>query len=249
MPITDKNRKVLWGKSGNRCAICRQALVIDPTDNDPESVVGEECHIISGAKSGPRFDPTYPLENIDSLSNLMLLCRIHHKMVDDQAETYSADVLVGIKTNHERWVDQKLKNEPEIEPVRIKRISGEIPTTLPVMHSGKELLNLAVGCHGAYNDYSDDLDDAEIDLIGGFIQSVIDWAELADGFEPVERMRAAKAIDEQLRELNSNDFIVFAARERQRMEGGIYSPSNFYVLHLTVQRRNDPNVINDANQN
>ncbi|MCL1092103.1 HNH endonuclease [Shewanella profunda] len=75
MSISDKNRKILWGKSGNLCAICRQALVIDPTTADPESVVGDECHIISGAKGGPRHTPEFPIDEIDSLSNLMLLCR------------------------------------------------------------------------------------------------------------------------------------------------------------------------------
>lgn len=245
MSITDKNRKILWGKSGNKCAICRHALVVDPTVQDSESVVGEECHIISGAQGGPRYNPSYPSTQIDDLSNLMLLCRVHHKMVDDQAETYTANVLRGIKMNHEKWVEQKLKDQPEIAPVKIKRISGEIPTKIPVILSGKELLNLAAGCHGAYNDYSDDLDEAETDLVGGFIQSVSDWADLVDGLEPIERIRAAKAIDKGMKELQANGFMIFAAREKQRVEGGIYTPSDFFVLHLSVKRGNDPNVVTD----
>ena len=248
MPITDKSRKILWGKSGNRCAICRHALVVDPTVQDSESVVGDECHIISGAQGGPRHAASYPSNQIDDLSNLMLLCRVHHKMVDDQAETYTADVLICIKANHEKWVELKLKDQPEIAPVRIKRISSEIPAKLPVIFSGKELLNLADGCHGAYNDYSDDLDDEETDLVGGFIQDVSDWADLVNGLEPIERIRAAKAIDEGIKELKANGFMVFAARERQRMEGGVYSPSSFYVLHLSVKRGNDPSVVTEEKQ-
>jgi len=243
--IKDKNRKILWGKSGNRCAICRYALVVDPTAQDSESVVGDECHIISGAQFGPRHDPSYPSTNIDDLSNFMLLCRVHHKMIDDQAETYTANVLRGIKVNHENWVEQKLKDQPEISPVKIKRIKCEIPTKLPVIPSGKELLDLASGCHGAYNDYSDDLDEAETDLVGGFIQDVSDWADLVDGLEPIERIRAAKAIGEGMNELKANGFMVFAAREKQKMQGGVYASSNFFVLHLSVKRVNDPNVVTD----
>ncbi len=64
MNITDKDRKILWGRSGNRCAICKHELVIEATPNDAESVVGEECHIISGSPNGPRHDPTYLEEQL-----------------------------------------------------------------------------------------------------------------------------------------------------------------------------------------
>ncbi len=45
MAITDRTRKILWARSGNCCAVCRKDLIIDASDDDDESVVGEECHI------------------------------------------------------------------------------------------------------------------------------------------------------------------------------------------------------------
>lgn len=240
MAVSDKNRKILWAKSGNRCAICRHGLIVDETEKDSESVVGDECHIVSGAKDGPRHDSDYPAADIDSFSNLMLLCRVHHKMVDDQVETYTADVLRVIKSNHEKWVETKLQDQ---SPIRIKRISNEIPKQLPAIQSGKELLNLAIGCHGACHDYSEGLDDEETELVGSFIQNVSDWGDIGDGMEPIERIRAAKAIDDEIAELKSKEFMVFAARERQRIEGGVNPPSSFYVLHLSVCRVDDPNVV------
>jgi hypothetical protein len=245
VPISDKNRKILWGKSGTRCAMCRHTLVVDSSALDSESVVGDECHIVSGAKGGPRHDPSFPTSEIDELSNFILLCRIHHKLVDDQAETYTADLLRTIKANHENWVEQKLKDQPEVPTVRIRRIKNEIPTKLPVIHSGKELLNLAIGCHGSYTDYSDDLDDEETELVGGFIQNLTDWADISVGLEPIERIRAAKTLDEEIKALNKRGFMVFAATENQRMEGGIGSPSTFRVLHLSVKRASDPGVVTE----
>lgn len=243
MPISDKNRKILWGKSGNRCAMCRHSLVLDPTDLDSESIVGEECHIVSGALHGPRHKSSFPVGEIDELANLMLLCRIHHKLIDDQKETYTADLLRGMKVNHEKWVEEKLKDQPQIPPVHIKRIKSEIPTKLLAVTSGKELLNLAVGYDASYPDYSDDLNDEETDLVGGFIQNVSDWADLAVGFEPIERIRAAKLLDEEIKALHEHGFLVFAALENQRMEGGISSPSTFRVLHLTVKRKSDSGIV------
>ena len=104
MMITGKTRKLLWGSSGSRCAICKSELIIDATPQDDESVVGDECHIVSDKSNGPRYDPRFPANEINSFSNLILLCRVHYKMIDDQPERYTADCLRQLKANHEKWV-------------------------------------------------------------------------------------------------------------------------------------------------
>ena len=63
---------------------------MDAAPQDDESVVGDECHIVSGKPNGPRYGPTFPVDELDSFSNLILLCRVHHKMIDDQSETFTA---------------------------------------------------------------------------------------------------------------------------------------------------------------
>lgn len=73
MPITDKTRKVLWVRSGNQCAICKNKLVTEATEADDVFVVGEECHIISPRENGPRHDASYPNEKLDSYENPILL--------------------------------------------------------------------------------------------------------------------------------------------------------------------------------
>jgi hypothetical protein len=104
MAITERTRKLLWGPSGNKCAYCRRTLSIDATAESDESVVGDECHIVSRKGEGPRYDPTYPPNRIDDVDNLLLLCRVDHKRVDDQSETYTPDVLRKLKADHEDWV-------------------------------------------------------------------------------------------------------------------------------------------------
>jgi len=47
MALTEKNRKIVWGKSGNRCAICKKEIVMEATAIDSESIAGDECHIVS----------------------------------------------------------------------------------------------------------------------------------------------------------------------------------------------------------
>jgi hypothetical protein len=243
MAITDKTRKVLWGRSGNRCAICRQPLVVDRTTEDDHSVVGDECHIHSGAQNGPRHEPSVDMSKIDEIDNLLLLCRVHHKMVDDQFETYTADLLRSIKRNHEEWVNAKFEESEKQERVRVVRFKGEIPTHLKPIESGHELFNLVSGCHGHYPYHSDDLSDEEIELVGGFVQNVTDWGDLGADMEAVEKLRAGKAISDGIQELRENGFRVFGAREKQQLRGGINPPSNFYVLHLAVVRESEATLV------
>lgn len=243
MTITDKTRKILWGRSGNRCAICRQKLVVDQTAADSESVVGDECHIISSAPNGPRYDHLFDLARVDDLDNLTLLCRVHHKMVDDQHETYTTQLLQGIKINHEKWVEARFSESASIHPVRIRRIKEEVPEKLQPMVTGADLMNLVAGCHGSYMDYSQDLNEDESELVGGFLQNMKDWVDASTDLEPLDRVRASKSLREEVETLREAGFLVFAAKERQMLEGGVGIPSDFFVLHISVVRCDDPNIV------
>ena len=52
MGISLRTHKILWGRSGGKCAICKNELLIDPTTSkDVESIVGDEAHIIARKES------------------------------------------------------------------------------------------------------------------------------------------------------------------------------------------------------
>lgn len=239
MSITDKTRKVLWGRSGSLCAFCKAHLVIDASSIDSESVVGDECHIISGVPNGPRHDPNFDPDVIDSIGNLVLLCRVHHKLVDDQSETFKAETLRQLKNNHEKWVKEKLGKSDEPEPVRIVRNSSEIPQHLFLISSAKALLDFASDCHGRYDDYPDDLSEAALDCVGSFLQNLTDWVDHGIN-EPSERISAQKSLAESMSELDQAELRVYAAREKQQLRGGVVAPTAFYALHLRIVRRDDP---------
>jgi hypothetical protein len=105
--ISNRSRKLLWGRSGNLCAICRRLLVVTATDGDVESIVGEECHIRARSGIGPRGGHVEP-QFVDAYENLLLLCPGHHKQVDDQRTTYPSEVLLALKQKHEQWVHSTL---------------------------------------------------------------------------------------------------------------------------------------------
>lgn len=165
MAISKKTRKILWARSGNLCAICRRKLVIDETELDSESIIGEECHIISGAINGPRSDSNFPNYRIDEVANLLLLCQIDHKLIDDQYEKYTPSNLSKIKTNHENWVNSKLIDQEAIPSIKIKRDRANIPQKFPPVFSGGDLMNLVSGNCGFYQSFPDDLSDDEVELL------------------------------------------------------------------------------------
>jgi hypothetical protein len=111
MGISLKMHKMLWGRAANRCAFpdCRRELVMDASQPDDESLIGDACHIVAQSPTGPRGDSPLTPEQRDKYDNLILLCKVHHKLVDDQPNTYTVQRLLEMKAAHEKWVRESLQ--------------------------------------------------------------------------------------------------------------------------------------------
>lgn len=81
---------------------------MDASETDDESVVGEACHIVASSSDGPRGDSPLTPGQRDKYANLILLCNIHHKQIDDQPIEFSVEKLTDIKRTHEEWVRAQL---------------------------------------------------------------------------------------------------------------------------------------------
>jgi hypothetical protein len=97
--------------------------VVPSTNLDKDAIIGKNAHIVAHSQKGPRADPNYPIESIDSYENLILLCANHHDLVDAQDNTFTVDDLRQWKKNHELWVRTTLAREmpavgfPELDVV------------------------------------------------------------------------------------------------------------------------------------
>lgn len=111
MGISLKTHKMLWGRAASRCAFpdCCYELVMDASETDDASLVGEECHIVARELSGPRGKSPLAEERRDKYDNLILLCNVHHKLIDDQPLTYTIEILKKMKSDHEQWVSKSLQ--------------------------------------------------------------------------------------------------------------------------------------------
>lgn len=95
----NKTLKRLFAVSGNRCAFpnCENTIV-DPTSG---TVVGVICHIKAQSPDGPRYDPSQTDEERHGFDNLLLMCPIHHRIIDSDPESYTVPRLKEIKAKHE----------------------------------------------------------------------------------------------------------------------------------------------------
>jgi len=243
MGITSKTRKLIWGRSGNRCAICRNVLCAEATLEDDESIIGDECHIISKKTNGPRYDPNYPKNKLDSCDNLLLLCRIHHKQVDDQYKLYTIEDLRKIKENHEKWVAIQLDKDPQIPPqMRIKRITQNIPKYLKRINSGKEIFNIVEGADTIQFNNDELLNKEEIEIVGEFLDIIKDWGDLGSDLNPSSRIEIEFLLTNLMKELEDKGFWIFGAREKQILEVKGQN-MGWSMAIVTVKRKSNSEII------
>lgn len=214
MAITGETRKRLWGKSGNRCARCRQELV-RPDDGDlPGALVGEEAHIVAKSRGGVRYAPLDP-KACDGYDNLMLLRANDHTEVDAQPSRYTVECLRAMKHRHELWVKTRLHvGSPADEQ------AGTVATA---MHSGDDLWPLLHGTLGWQVGMPEGLTDDEEDLIDSAVQTFTDWCDIsseveAQGFRAVRD--AKRSLTGELNELAQAGFLVLAGQRQAVFAGG-----------------------------
>jgi hypothetical protein len=233
MAISDKTRKFLWSKSGNRCAMCKIELFTNKGDKDDLNI-GEECHIISSKKNGPRHLPN--LSDYDHDNNLLLLCRNHHKEIDELTDTFTEELLRYIKTNHENWVrktlNDSLSNQKENKPKFISRIT-----------SGKELFNIINGVYGYQTDYEDIKEENDLEFIGDFLQSIVDYGDISSMIEIKDHVKIGIELQKLIDLLDEKGFFLFAERGLVPMFPEYKNSEKWLVATIIIRKKENPEII------
>jgi len=101
--------KKLFARCRNLCAFPSCATrIVDPQFG---TLAGRICHIKARSPRGPRYDPKQSEEERHSYENLIVLCGVHHGLIDDQPETFTTELLLEMKEMHERQGDIELSQE------------------------------------------------------------------------------------------------------------------------------------------
>jgi len=240
MAISDKTRKTLWGRSGNRCAICRAELVSPRNEFDKNLNIGDECHIISKSSVGPRHISDYS-KDYDDYENLLLLCKNHHREIDELWETYTVEILKIIKKNHEKWIKETLeKGKNNIS-------KGDRSRFIPRITTGKQIVEVVKNVAAFNFDHCEFENEYETELISGFFQNIQEWGEIIGDFEIARQIKLGFELNEDIKSIENNGFQLFGDRNRVKITGakkedfGIWEVANIIIL-----RKDDPRIIEDS---
>lgn len=99
--------KRLFALSGNCCAFpgCRQRIV------EGKNFLGDVCHIKADSPGGPRYDVSQSDVERQHFDNLIVLCPNHHKVVDDDPDGYTVEILRLMKSRQETYAPTSPKIE------------------------------------------------------------------------------------------------------------------------------------------
>lgn len=105
--IPEKIKVRLWGKAGGRCEYegCNTRLWLDSL-TQVEFNAAYIAHIIADQPGGPRGDAKLSELLKSDLSNLMLMCDRHHRLIDrDDISGHPVERLRTMKALHEKRID------------------------------------------------------------------------------------------------------------------------------------------------
>ena len=166
--------------------------------------------------------------------NLVLICKVHHKLMDDQPGTYTVARLRQMKEAHERWVRETLGRQPA--GGRRPR-----PELLERLRTGKELADVVGGAYAFVFDHDESDTEADAKLVGGFLRSLREWDDIWSDLDSGQHVEARFALTGSVREVEAARFLVFGARQRRKMRSGD-QVFDWPLAVVTVVRPSNPGI-------
>jgi hypothetical protein len=107
---------LLWTNAGGRCEYdrCNKPLWFDFLTKR-KSNSAYIAHIVADVPTGPRGDAVLSPQLSKDLSNLMLMCDTHHRMIDnrDNLSIFTVEALIEMKKKHEDRIELLTSIEPD----------------------------------------------------------------------------------------------------------------------------------------
>jgi hypothetical protein len=106
--VTATTRNVLWGRAAGRCQYdcCNTPLIGDLISGVEDRQFGSVAHIVAETPTGPRGDVVRSPLLANDVANLMLLCHVHHKLIDIVAvEAHPEQRLLAMKAEQEARIE------------------------------------------------------------------------------------------------------------------------------------------------
>jgi hypothetical protein len=229
MSIMPRTRKILWVKAGGRCSICHEQLATDPMGDDGPSVFGEECHIVARSPGGPR---AAEVTDVDGYDNLILLCRKHHKQVDDQRSHFTVERLQKIKREHEEREASRDANSP----IRlIPDPTKPTPKILKLCLTGEDLWESVTGAYSFSPSWPAGLNDDQADAVDSLLDELRDWLDVASELSYKDQRHAVRELSDHIERLTDLGLLVGTSIRHLLLIGGPAEPSPWRSFDIEFQ--------------
>ena len=119
--LKENKRLILMALCAGKCEFrgCEKSVVEDMLTGERTNF-SNYAHIIASSERGPRGCKDLSKKLSEDESNIMVLCRDHHKEIDDFPEKYTVDILKNMKKEHEEYVKAIMKIKKECKVVGVK---------------------------------------------------------------------------------------------------------------------------------
>ena len=239
MSITNKTRKTLWAKSGNRCLLCRIELVQETDGVTENLIIGEECHIVSKKGKGPRGKIEFS-GDYDSYDNLVLLCANDHKRVDELTDIYTVDRLLLFKEVHETWVRTTL----ERDAIAFANDKNNIKS-LPRITSGKQLVDIINGIHVFDFNYDELRAEDEANKVGGLFDELEDYINIISDIGSTEVAKLGIRFNDEIEKVQKKGFMLFGMRQKIKLRHNEEELGFFDKAFIVIVRNDNPCIVGD----
>lgn len=134
--VSPKTRLFLFVRAGGRCEFddCNRYLMEHHRTRIP-GIYAQMAHIWAFSSAGPRGNTGIDSADLNEAENLMLLCPICHKQVDDRPDLYPVEVLERFKHAHEDRVFMLTDTKPDRRTIAVAMTANigdqKVDITLP----------------------------------------------------------------------------------------------------------------------
>lgn len=135
--FTVKTKRLLAQRVAYRCSNpeCRRSTSGPQTKVDKVTNIGVAAHIYAASQRGPRYNIAQSEQERSSIENGIWLCQNCAKIIDDDEDRYSDDVLISWKNQAEKSahlaLQQQVKSEDELDT--FLRLANKMPDLLEEM--------------------------------------------------------------------------------------------------------------------
>src|SRR5579884_1313782 len=113
---------------------CSESLVFEDPTRRIRSIAVQIAHIRSETPDGPRYDPDYPVDHLNSEENLLLLCGKHHTPVDQNESVFTTDELLEWKVAQRAQV-----GGTEVSDGELANLMRTLESTLSAMRAALQI--------------------------------------------------------------------------------------------------------------